>query len=141
MFTTHGNFHFSILGTHEAQTCVATNCSKPGTINISCNFSENSTAKGYLSILSSKSNQSQAVFVIANRSNMSSSDLRISVPGIPPDNYTVVMYDLGNNHLPVLSDENNSYVLAAEEENVTLTAQTEEATSKGHFSGSIFARS
>ena len=129
------------LGTHEAQTCIATNCSRPGTINISCNFSENSTAKGYLSILTSKSNQSQEVFVVANRSNMSSSDLRISVPGIPPDDYTVVMYDLGNDHLPVLSDENNSYVLAAEEENVTLTEQTGEATSKGHLSGSIFARS
>lgn len=72
---------------------------------------------------------------------MSSSDLRISVPKIPPDNYTVVMYDLGSDHLPVFSDENNSYVLAAEEENVTLTEQAEEATSKGHLSDSIFARS
>ena len=141
MFTTHRNFHFSILGTHEAQTCVATNGSKPGTINISCNFSENSTAKGYLSILSSKSNQSQAVFVVANRSNVSSSDLTISVPGIPPDDYTVVMYDLGSDHLPVISDENNSYVLAAEEENITLTEQAEETTGKGHLRGSIFARS
>ena len=129
------------LGTHEAQACAATNCSRPGTINISCNFSENSTAKGYLSILCSKSNSSQEVFVVANRRNTSSSDLKIAVTGIPSDEYNVFVYDIGNDHLPVLSDENNSYVLAAEEENVTVTTHAE-ATGEVHlYSGSIFSGS
>ena len=127
------------LGTHEAQACAVTNCSRPGIISISCNFSENSTAKGYLSILWSKSNLSQEVFVVANRRNMSTCDSKITVPRISSDEYGVVVYDLGKDHLPVLSDENNSYVLAAEEENVTVTTHAE-ATGKGHlYSGSIFS--
>ena len=139
MFETHMEIFTSLyLGTHEAQTCEATNCSRPGTIDISCNFSESSTAKGYLSILCSRRNSSQEVFVVANRSNTSSSDLKITVTGIPSDEYNVFVYDLGKDHLPVLSDENNSYVLAAEEENVTVTMHAE-ATGKGHlYSGSIF---
>ena len=68
---------------------------------------------------------------------MSHSNLNISVPGLPPDDYTVVVYDLGKDHLPVLSDDNNSYVLAAEKENVTVTNQAE-ARGKGHLSSSIF---
>ena len=142
IFETHIEIFASLyLGTHEAQTCVATNCSRPGTINISCNFSENSTAKGYLSILCSKSSSSQEVFVVANGRNMSSSDLKITVTGIPSDEYNVLVYDIGNDHLPVLSNKNNSYVLAAEEENVAVTTHAE-ATGKGHlYSGSIFSRS
>ena len=65
------------------------------------------------------------MFVIANREDVSSSNLNISVPVLPPDNYTVIVYDLGSDHLPVLSDENNSYVLAAEKENVIITDQAE----------------
>ena len=72
---------------------------------------------------------------------MSSSDLKITVTGIPSDEYDVLVYDIGNDHLPVLSNKNNSYVLAAEEENVTVTTHAE-ATGEGHlYSGSIFSRS
>ena len=116
--------HFSpllILGTHEAQTCEANNCSTGGRVNISCTFAENSQAKGYLSILCPKTNSSQEMFVVANRPDTSTSDVNISVPRLPPDDYTVVVYDLGSSGLPVLSDASNPYVLAAEEENVTVT--------------------
>ena len=61
------------------------------------------------------------MFVVANRPDTSTSGVNISVPRLPPDNYTVVVYDLGSNGLPVLSDASNPYVLAAEEENVTVT--------------------
>ena len=110
-----------ILGTHEAQTCAANNCSTGGRVNISCTFAENSQAKGYLSILSSKTNLFQETFVVANRPDTSSSDVNISIPMLPPDDYTVVVYDLRSNGLPVLSDPSNPYVLAAELENVTVT--------------------
>ena len=54
------------LGAHEVQICVANNCSQPGTVNISCTFSENSRATGFLSVLSSETNTSQEMFVVAN---------------------------------------------------------------------------
>ena len=74
---------------------------------------------GYLPILSSKTNFSQEMFVIANNRDTTRSNLNVSVPGVPPDNYTVVVYDLGRNGLPpVLSDGAN---YPAEEENVIIT--------------------
>ena len=79
------------------------------------------------------------MFVIANREDVSSSNLNISVPVLLPDNYTVIVYDLGSDRLPVLSDENNSYVIAAEKENVIITDQAE-ARGTGYPSGSFFAR-
>ena len=111
------------IGTHEVQSCVANNCSRPGTVNINCTFSENSKAKGYLSILCSETNSSQERFVVANRT--SSSELKISVSGLPRGNYTVVVFDLESNGLPVLSDDSNPYVLAAEEEDITVTNPAE----------------
>ena len=58
------------------------------------------------------------MFVVANRADMSSSTLNISVPGIPPNDYTVIVYDLRSDGLPpVLSGGTNH---PAEEENVTV---------------------
>ena len=74
---------------------------------------------GYLSILCSKTNPYQEMFVIANRDNVSSSALNISVSGIPPDNYTVVVFDLGMNGVPPVLSGNINY--AAAEENITVT--------------------
>ena len=112
------SFPLSIyIGTHEVQSCVANNCS------INCTFSENSKAKGYLSILCLKTNSSQETFFVANR--ISSSVFKISFSGLPHGNYTVVVFDLGSNGLPVLSDDSNPYVLAAEEKNITATNPAE----------------
>lgn len=120
---------FPLIGTHEIQTCVANNCSRPGIVSISCSFSENSKAKGYLSILCLKTNSSQERFVVANRT--SSSELKLSVSGLFRHNYTVVVFDIQSNGLPVLSDDSNPYVLAAEEENITVTNPAE-AGGKGY---------
>ena len=88
---------------------------------------------GYLSILCSKTNPYQEMFVIANRDNMSSSDLNISVSGIPPDNYSVVVFDLGRNGLPPALSGNINY--AAEEENITVTNSAEaQVLGKGYTS-------
>ena len=62
--------------------------------------SENSEAKGYLTILCPRNNSSQEMFVVANRTDMSSSTLNISVPGIPSNDYTVIVYDLRSDGLP-----------------------------------------
>ena len=80
---------------------------------------------GYLSILCSKTNRTQELFVVANRPSASSSNLNISVTGIPPDDYTVVVYDLGRNGVPPeVSDDNiTTYDLAAGIENVTVADQ------------------
>ena len=102
------------LGTHEIQSCAFT------MVSVGCTFAENSKAAGYLSILYSES-ISLVVFVVANRLDKCSSNLNISVPVLPRDNYTVVVYDLESNGLPVLSDDTNSYVLNAEEETITVT--------------------
>lgn len=122
------------LGTHEVQRCEANNCSTGGRVNISCDFSENSEAKGYLSILCPKRNSSQEMFVVAIREDTSSSDLAISVPGVPPDSYDVVVFDLGRNGLPP-SDTNYA---AEEEENVTVT-NPGEGGGKGYLSEKLFA--
>ena len=121
---------FFPLGTHEAQTCVANNCSQPGTVNISCTLSGSSKAMGYVSVLSSDTNTSREMFVVANRHDMSSSDLEVSVSGVPPDNYSVIVYDLESNGLPVLSNDLNPFVLYAEEKNVAVTTDPQETASK-----------
>ena len=56
------------------------------------------------------------MFVVANRDDMSTSGLRISVPGLPRDKFDVVVFDLGENGRP---PRNINY--AAEEETVNIT--------------------
>ena len=86
---------------------------------------------GYLSILSSETNTSREMFIVACRDNMSSSDLKISVSGIPPDDYSVIVYDIQSNGLPVLSNEtNSSFVLSAEEEDVAVITESQATTRK-----------
>ena len=52
---------------------------------------------------------------------MLSSNLNISISGVLPDNYNVLVFDIGSNGLPVLSNDMDLFVLAAEERNVTIT--------------------
>ena len=85
---------------------------------------------GYLSVLSSETNTSREMFVVANRHDMSSSDLEVSVSGVPPDNYSVIVYDIESNGLPVLSTDKNPFVLYAEEANVAVTTDPQETASK-----------
>ena len=106
---------YSILGTHAAQNCTANECSRPNTVNVSCAFPGTSVALGYLSILCF--DNSSQIFVAASRDDMSNSDLNISVSGVPSDNCTVVLFDIGNNGIPPV----NNTVLAAGVENVTVT--------------------
>ena len=134
-----GNVFLSIVGTHEVQTCVANDCSTGGRVNISCNFTENSNAKGYLSILCPKINSSetfnssQEMFVVASRKDMTTSELKISVSGVPPDNYTAFVFDLASNGLPPALSGKTNFV-AEEEENITVT-DPGEAKGKGYPSG------
>ena len=95
-----GTVHLSNLGTHEVQTCAINNCSRPGTVNITCNLTESSRAKGYLCVLCPKDSYSQEMFVVAKRTDMSISGLKISVPGLPRDKFDVVVFDLGRDGLP-----------------------------------------
>ena len=114
-----------ILGTHEVQTCEVNNCTTPGRVNISCNFTENSEAMGYLSILRPTDDIFHELFVVAStnvfsfKSDSSSSDLKISVPWVLPASYNVVVFDIGSDGLlPILSGGTN---YAADEKNVTVT--------------------
>ena len=74
------------------------------------------------------------MFVVAIRKDTSSSDLEISVPGVPPDSYDVVVFDLGRNGLPP-GDTNYA---AEEEENITVT-NPGEGGGKGYLSEKLFA--
>jgi len=85
-------------------------------VNVSCAFPGTSVALGYLSILCFD-NSSHEIFVAASRDDMSNSDLNVSVSGVPSDNCTVVLFDIGNNGIPPV----NNTVLAAGVENVTVT--------------------
>ena len=86
---------------------------------------------GYLSVLSSETNTSREMFIVASRDDMSSSDLEISVSGIPPDNYSVIVYDIESNGLPVLSNEtNSSFVLFAEEKDVAVITEPQATCKK-----------
>ena len=117
------------IGTHNVQSVSANNCSMPGVVNISCTFAEKSTSMGYLSILlpQLKANSSNGMFVVANRSDVVNADLDISVPGVPPGDYVVIVFDLESSGLPVLSTSINPYTLSAgEEENITVINQGDE---------------
>lgn len=127
------------LGTHDVQTCAAGNCSTGGRVNISCIFTENSKAKGYLSLLCPKDNSSQTLnssqemFVVASRKDMSTSELKLSVSGVPPDNYNVAIFDLASNGLPPALSGSPNFV--AEEDDITVIGPGE-AKGKGYLSGS-----
>ena len=110
---------FFTSGTHEVQACEVNGYSTPGAVNISCNFTKNSKAKGYLSILYPRNKSSQEMFVVASRTDLSSSKLNICVPGTSPNEYTVIVYDLRRNGLPPVLSGGTNY--PAEEENVTVT--------------------
>ena len=66
---------------------------------------------------------------MASKVNMSNSDWKISVPGVPHDNYAVLLYDLGSNGLPSLLSGDSTggwqHVLASREEDVTVTDSRE----------------
>ena len=90
-------------------------------ITVSCTFAEESLAMGYLSILCP--NSSQEMFAIANRTDLFSPYLNISVPGVPSGDYMVTVFDLESNGLPVLSNDTNPYIQqsAGEKENINVT--------------------
>ena len=75
---------------------------------------------GFLSILHPKANSSQEIFVVANRHDAISANLNISVPGVPPGDYVVIVFDLESSGLPVLSTATNPYVRSAGESDVTV---------------------
>ena len=108
------------LGTHEVHMCVANNCSTGGRVNISCNFTDGSKAKGYLSILCPQNISVDELFVVANRNDRSSPELNVSVPWVRPNNYTVVVFDLQNDGLPPVLSGDINYA-AEREENVNVT--------------------
>ena len=74
------------------------------------------------------------MFVVASRTDLSSSKLNVSVPGIPPNDYTVIVYDLTRNGLPpVLSGDIN---YPAEEENITVNVNLKILKAEGWCSRS-----
>ena len=111
---------FQFIGSHKIQSLTASNSSRLGVINISCTFAVNSRAMGFLSILRPKVNSSQEMFVIANRRDAFSAELNISVPGVPPGDYVVIVFDLESSGLPVLSTTTNPYVRSAGESDITV---------------------
>jgi len=70
---------------------------------------------GFLSILLHKANSSREIFIVANRHDIVGTDLNISVPGVPPGDYVVIVLDLERSRLPVLSTATNPYVQSAGE--------------------------
>ena len=110
----------STIGTHDIRTVRANSSSRPGVVNIICTFAENSMAMGYLSTLHPKASSSQEMFVVANRRDAVSAVLNISVPGVPPGDYVVIVFDLQSNGLPVLSTVTNPYVRSAGESDVAV---------------------
>jgi len=111
---------FQFIGSHEIQSLGASNSSRPGVVDISCTFAENSRAMGFLSILRYKANSSREMFVVANRHDTVSTDLNISVPGVPPGDYVVIVFDLGRSGLPVLSTVTNPYLRSAGDRDITV---------------------
>ena len=75
------------------------------------------------------------MFVVANRTDLSSSTLNISVPGILPNDYTVIVYDLRSDGLPPVLSGGTNY--PAEEENITVT-NPGESESKYNFATVIY---
>jgi len=76
---------------------------------------------GYLSILCPETtNSSREIFVVANRRDATSAVLNISVPGVPPGDYVVIVFDLESSGLPVLSTATNPYVRSAGESDITV---------------------
>ena len=82
-----------------------------------------------------KNNSSKEIFVVASRTDTSDSPLKVTVPGLPKDNFDVVVFDLGGNSLPP-GDINYA---AEEEENVTVVRKGE-TKGKESIIEKLFAR-
>ena len=85
---------------------------------------------GYLSILFPNDNSSQEIFVVADKRNAVntglniSAGLNISVPGVPPGDYMVAVFDLESSGLPELSSVDNQYTRSAgKRDNITVIEQ------------------
>jgi len=126
-----------LVGTHNVQTVDVNNYSRPRVVNISCTFAETSTAMGYLLILWPRANSSQEMFVVANRLNASRDDLDISVPGVLPGEYMVVVFDLQSNGLPVLSTVTSQHTLSAGERDITVLEQEANVIEQGYDGGMV----
>ena len=75
------------------------------------------------------------MFVVANKNDLSSSTLNISVSGILSNDYTVIVYDLRSDGLPPVLSGGFNY--PAEEENVTVI-NPGESESKYNFATVIY---
>ena len=75
---------------------------------------------GYLSILCPKANSSQEMFVVANRRGEVSAELNRSIAGVPPEDYMVIVFDLGSDVLPDLSNDVIIQRSAGERENINV---------------------
>ena len=127
-----------LVGTHNVQTVDVNNSSRPGVVNVSCTFAETSTAMGYLLILRPKANSPQEMFVVANRLlNARRDDLDISVPGVLPGEYMVVVFDLHSDGLPMLSTVTSQHTLSAGERDITVLEQGANVIEQGYDGGMV----
>jgi len=82
---------------------------------------------GFLSIIHPKAISSQKIFVVANRHDAFNAVLNISVPGVPPGDYLVTVFDLEGSGLPVLATATNPYTRSAGEGvSITVTESGED---------------
>jgi len=77
------------------------------------------------------------MFVVANRRNAFRDDLDISVPGVLPGEYMVVVFDLQSNGLPLLSTVISQHTLSAGERDFTVLERGANVIEQGYDGGMV----
>ena len=94
---------FFNTGTHDIVEASAVSSSLDGAVSTTCTFVQNTTAKGYLAVISDLSCVSKTVF-IAEYNTAGTHDI---TEGVGRGNYQVAFFDLENGGLIALSNNNS----------------------------------
>ena len=89
---------FFSQGLFDIQTATV-NSYSPGTVNVSCLFANNSRALGCLVVLHPQNVSQSEMLAYAARDNSNAPTANISIPGVPKDSHTVLVFDGEQNGL------------------------------------------
>ena len=79
----------------------ASQCDNEGALNTSCTFVQNTTASGYLAVISNANCSKDTIFLV-EYNTAGTDDL---TDGVGPGDYSIAFYDLENDGLPAHSSD------------------------------------
>ena len=114
--------------THDIVNASASQCNNEGVLNISCTFAQNTTASGYLAVISNANCSKDTIFLV-EYNTAGTDDL---TDGVGPWDYIIAFYDLESDGLPAHSSEVD-LIGSARTAKVTITDGTRDQSLLGMY--------